>query len=204
MVSRFAWPRIGIDYEFWPEEIRTHLSYVQALQTDVYAENVERVLGETLVNAVGAERADELFSEMVRGAWTRHKGEILHDTAWDALGYTFSPMVLQRQLRGKVYDSFSGRNYDAMRMQTPLLTKYYVDYGCWWFAVGLLFAAILGVTLKSDRWKIIGLYVLTGGCMVVWYTMRGAGQMDYKKTIVIGLLWSLWMLCTRIQSLEKE
>lgn len=223
MVSRFAWPRIGLDYAFWPGEIRANLSYDRALQSDIYAENVERVLGPSVVNAVGAERADELFAEMARGAWERHRGEILHDTAWDALGYVFSPIVLERQLSGKVYDSYSGRNYDAMRMQAPVLTKYYVDYGCWWFAVGLLLAAFYGMVRavvgfvtkhtalqeqesvgKSVRWKVIGLYLLSGCCMVAWYTLRGAGRMDYKKTIAVGLLWSLWMLCTCIQSLTEE
>lgn len=231
LASRFAWPRVGMDYDFWPEEVREHLSRQQAMQTDFYADNMELVLGRTLEDALGEERAKEMFAEIARGAWQRHKSEIIHDTAWDALGYTFSPIVLQRQLTGKVYDSYSGRNYDFMRVKTPLLTKYYLDYGCWWFAVGLGMTAVLylmeglrnyvtrrrGIQEVGHATRLkygcttscvvtVIMCFLTSGSMIVWYTMRGAGMMDYKKTTAVGLLWLWWMLtvCIRSLSVLKE
>ena len=36
--------------------------------------------------------------------------------------------------------------------------------------------------------------VLLGLFFVGYYTMQGAGQMDYKKTIFVSLLWTAWMM----------
>lgn len=221
LASRFAWSHISEDYAFLPEKVREHLTEQDARQTDISPENMETVLGRTLEDALGEKEAGKAFTEMARGAWQRHKREILHDTVWDALGYTFSPMVLQRQLSGKVYDSYSGRNYDSMRAETPLLTKYYLDYGCWWFAVGLVLAAVLSLCevmmrlfpggnqkcvrrekgLNAGTIPTVCMYVFVSGLMIMWYTMRGAGMLDYKNTIAVGILWSLWMVATCIKCL---
>ena len=155
--------------------------------------------------------------------WSRHKGEIIHDVIADAGAYTLAPIVLQRQLSGKFYDSYSGSNYDAMRQHTPFLTKYYLDYGCWWFTAALLMvllrkaAAVCGslfgkkresVGMKKSVWAVAFMCLLTSLCMVLGYTMRGAGMMDYKKTITVGLLWMAWMLkncagCLRYVAVEE-
>lgn len=228
IASRFAWPRIWQGCDLWPDEIWEYFSEEQAKRTDYYADYVETLLGKTLVDAVGKERADEWFTEIARASWWRYKVNIVHDTAWDVLGYTFSPLVVPRQLTGKVYDSYTGRNYDAFRMETPLLAKYYLNYGCWWFAFGLVLAMGLSCVLAMQY--VIGhirrrrgeskqcskmtagtkviptvlVYALTAGVMVAFYTLRGAGMMDYKKTFVVGILWILWMLVMCTESLTTE
>lgn len=221
LASRFAWPRIAEDYAFWPEEVRMHLTEQDARQADLSPKNMESVLGSTLEDALGEKEAKKVYAKMARGAWQRHRGDILHDTAWDILGYTFSPIVLQRQLTGKVYASYSGRNYDSMRAEAPLLTKYYLDYSCWWFVTGLLFTVVLSLLEavncmvshrnipKANRTKVPDkgvaasrcMYLFVAGMMVIWYTMRGAGMMDYKNTITVGILWCAWMLAVCVKGL---
>lgn len=221
MASRFAWPHVRQDYEYWPEEVKEYIPWEKAVQLDYYADNMYRILARTLEETVGEEVADELLREIAEIAWQRHGKQLLHDTAWDVVGYTFAPVVLQRQLSGKAYDSYSGRNYDIMRGRTPQLTEYYLNYGCWWFAVGLGIAVLiqLGVFVKRvyELWKrkqhiswnigkiMSGIIVLsTSVGMVLWYSLRGAGMMDYKKTITVGLLWLLGMLYSSIRSLRIQ
>lgn len=221
LAGRCAWPFLSEDYEYWPAEVKEHLSANEAFRADFYADEMGRIAGATLENTVGEERARELFLEMAQGAWERHKDKILHRTAWDALGYAFSPMVVQRQLTGKVYDSYSGRNYDIMRARSPLLTKYYLNYGCWWFAAGLGLAAVMwlvraaefiGRLFHAKKWIalpqgsiLIPVFcLLTGGALTAAYTLRGAGMMDYKKTIAIGLLWIWWMLTESAAGLRQN
>ena len=223
LASRCAWPHMAEDYGYLPQEVRECLSDQEAFQVDYYADNVQRILWEKTKEQLGAAGAQKALFAVAAGAWSRHKGEIIHDVIADAGAYTLAPIVLQRQLSGKFYDSYSGSNYDAMRQHTPFLTKYYLDYGCWWFTAALLMvllrkaAAVCGslfgkkresVGMKKSVWAVAFMCLLTSLCMVLGYTMRGAGMMDYKKTITVGLLWMAWMLkncagCLRYVAVEE-
>ncbi len=212
MASRCIWPYVNQDYEFWPEEVKAQISWSEAKQIDYYADNTERILGRILEEALGMERTEELLGVIAKQAWQAHRNAIVHDAAWDVVGYTFSPLVVQRQLTGKAYDSYSGRNYDIMRMNTPQLAEYFLNYSCWWFAVGLGVAVLaqLAVLIREKRsfWNVekvivfIG-WILTVLGMVLYYTMRGAGRMDYKKGIAITLLWIVWMLAVNLRGVRK-
>lgn len=221
MVSRLAWPYAGTDYEFWPGEVKAQFTFEEARQIDYYADHMDRILGRTLEEALGKERAEELFGEIAEIAWQNHKNEILHRTVWDAMGYTVSPLVLQRQFTGKIYDSYSGRNYDIMRSKTPFLTKYYMDYSCMWFGAGLVLTAVLegvrlaaGLTEKAERrkrlqklcrWLLTAVCcVFSSGVLVLVYTLRGAGMMDYKKSIAVTLLWICWMLSSYLRGMREQ
>jgi len=212
MASRCGWPYANKDYEEWPEEIKAYFSHEEAMQIAFYADHVERMLGRTLEAQVGEVRAEKLLGEMALIGWQRHKNAILHDTAWDVVGYTFSPLVVQRQLTGKAYDSYSGRNYDVMRQQAPQLSEYYLNFGSFWFGTGLILAAFLWLVHwcgeKCSFWKPGGVLVLFGWMVtvagiVVWYSLQGAGMMDYKKSLGVILLWLVWMLIAGYKACEK-
>lgn len=213
MASRCAWPNFSKDYESWPEEIKAYVTRAEVVHVDYYADNVERLLGRSLEEAVGVERTEELLWEIAKVGWQRHRNAILHDAAWDVVGYTFSPLVVQRQFTGKAYDSYSGRNYDIMRMNTPQLTEAYFDYGCRWFAAALAVAALLWTvvllrekgTLWNRKWAValVG-WILTAAGIAFYYTMRGAGMMDYKKSVAVTLLWIVWMLAAAAKESINE
>lgn len=203
LASRCVWRYVHVDYEYWPEDARAQFTPETARIADLYADNVERIVGRTLEKTLGVERTREVLGDIAKHAWTYHKQNIVHDAAWDVVGYTFAPPVVQRQFTGKAYDSYSGANYDAMRMQSPVLTEKFFNYGCWWFVTGLIVAGVLQVMVlfraKAGFWNVekgtalLG-WMLTVPAIVLYYTLQGAGMMDYKKTIVVILLWLIWML----------
>ena len=42
---------------------------------------------------------------------------------------------------------------------------------------------------RSLFWKIAGVCVITVAGMILWYTMRDAGCLDYKNGLLPGSLW---------------
>lgn len=212
MASRCVWPNANKDYEVWPEEVKEYLTWEDALHIDFYADHMERILGRTLEDKVGVEHAEALLGEVASIGWERHRNTVLHDAAWDMAGYIFSPMVVQRQLLGKAYDSYSGRNYDIMRQKAPQLTEYYLNYGSLWFAVGLGLTVLLWLVYWCRRhfaWTMEGVLVLFGWMftilgIVLYYTLQGAGMMDYKKSLGVTLLWLVWMLVAGHRAVESD
>lgn len=129
----------------------------------------------------------------------RHGSVILREVIWDGSGYTLTPMIVPMQLKGKGYDSCTGRNYELMRNHTPQLTQTYVRYGCWWFCCMLVIAVIclLGNHIRGiaftceikNRRSGLMLCLLSFGAIVLFYTLRTAGMMDYKCTIAVNQMW---------------
>lgn len=202
LTGRMAWTNLRRDAEEWPEELENLVEEGILLDSSFYPDNMELLFYPAVEQAVGVERSRELFLEMAEIAWRRHSTMILREMAWDVLGYTASPILLQVQLTGEGYDSSSPRNYELLLYHTPVLSKYYMDYGSWWFCMAVILTILLqGCAAIEDRgrmkagalWQIF-FCLLTAGVLVVWYTMQGAGIMDYKNTIWIDELWLVWTL----------
>lgn len=200
MASRMAWPTIWNDFGAWTEDL-------QEITRDViweasFCPGNMKILQDAIESSVGAEGAEEYDWQIARVGWQNHSYMVIRQIGWDALGYLVSPIIFQLQLEGEAYDSCTGRNYEIMRGNSPLLTRYYVDYGCWWFAcclaLALCLAALQAVGRGGILWKqaviSTGICVVPVGMLVFWYTMRGAGLMDYKYTTAADLLWLCWGL----------
>jgi len=198
MASRFAWSHAIEDYRHWPLEVQKCISPEDVLHIAGYADNVDRVLAEKLEACVGEERAEELLLATAKASFERQTKQNAKEILWDVYGYVFAPWMLQNQLQGGGYESYSGRNYELMGMHTPRLANDYMTYGSCFFVLGLFLATGLQVAVwwkkKDGMGKRILFLVLTGClCPVLYYSLRGAGMMDYKKTICVLLLWILWM-----------
>lgn len=172
------------------------------------------LLLDAIKDAVGQEKAREYYALIARGAWERRLPVIIRQIGWDVLGYTISPVIVQLQLDGEAYDSYTGRNYESMRKATPILTKYYVNYSSWWFVVTLLLSVVGSVIPVINRLQEGERAVVTQAekerhrrnvvsvtvCAIVAFvwvailTLRGAGVMDYKWTIAVNQLWLVWAL----------
>ena len=209
LFSRMVWPTVWNDTRLWPEEV-LDLVQDEIRNVSYKAENMERILRPLVEEGLGQEQATQYFLQMAKASWTVHGSMIVRQIGWDALGYSVTPLILPLQLKGEAYDSYSGRNYELMLSQAPVLTGYYMKYGCWWFGVMLALAAILTVVRavggmsKSEKGgrrfegKPVLLCILAAGVVTAAYTMRGAGMMDYKCTIAVNLLWITWaMKCER-------
>lgn len=203
--SRFAGSCLEDTYGYWPEDLKECLSEEEIRRSCNYAGDVWRVFGRAAQERLGAERSDEVFAQVAAAGYQVYYVRVKHDLMWDLAAYAFSPFFLQLQLDDRGYTSYSGRNYDIMRMKEPELTKFYVDYGSWWFAAGLALTAlwqlVYWVHRKLKKTKVSGprkmvlcsCCIAIGGSMVLWYTLQGAGMMDYKNTVPVVLFWTLWM-----------
>lgn len=195
MASRFAWPTIWYDQENWTEGLREAVGDV-LWEASFYPGNME-LLETALEEQADQETAKEYYRQIAEVGWHNHASMVLRQMGWDVLGYTVTPVILRLQLKGEAYDSYSGRNYEIMRENAPILTQNYVDYACWWFAAAFLLAllnALAGRISDGKRGRRpvgipILLCLLCGGILTAVLTMRGAGLMDYKYTVAVSQLW---------------
>lgn len=200
LASRLAWPSVWNDREYWPEELLS-LTEEQELWRAAYCPgNMEIVLEGIRQRAQGA--PEGFYRQMAETAWQLRRPMIVRQIAWDILGYGAFPLVFGMHMEGRAYDSYTGRNYETMRAHAPVLTKYYVKYGCWWFGCGLMLAFILfmleiaagGAGLRGAAFP-LAVCALTGAAVALLYTMRGAGLMDYRCTVGVNQLWLAGTLC---------
>lgn len=204
LVKRFCWPTIWVDWGGEPETFNLATSNVIWV-TSYYPNNMDVYLKPEL-DAMTPETADSVMRKMVSRAWRIHYPMVVRQIGWDVLGYSVTPVILPLQLEGDAYDSYSGRNYEMMRNGTPVLTKYYVKVSCSWFTVSLALltgAVVLhcigrfSQTRKSAKvWRECLAEVfsflaiaVSAGAVVLFFTMQGAGIMDYKYTVWVNQLW---------------
>ena len=152
MASRFAWPTIWNDLPRYPEELQ-ELTAEVAWEASFAPGNME-LFYVAVESRVGEEAARSYYLQMVKVAWTYHAPMVVRQMGWDMLGYAVSPVVFQKQMAGGAYASYSARNYEVMRSCAPVVTRNYVDYGCWWFGSAVILAALLalaGLVREGDR-----------------------------------------------------
>ncbi len=205
LVCRMAWTCLGETYAYWPEDIKTCMDGEKITACITYADNMARVFGPTVELSVGKERAEELYREVAEAAWQVYCQRVKREILLDAAAYTVSPAALQLQLMGRAYESYSARNYEIMREKLPRLTKYYVNFNSWFFVAGLILTAagqVIYMFLAFSRKNKITMRSIScvfcclflGAGLVGWYTMQGAGIMDYKNGVPVTLLWTAWMI----------
>ena len=199
MVSRLVWPNFGTNYFFWPEEIKAIMTEEEGSDISQYADNVQLVFGPMVETAYGQEEANRLYWYMALRCLKDRTKEILQAIGEDLKAYLCPPLVVKEQLDGAGL-SYSGWNYGKMRSAAPALTKWYVNYGLYVFRVGIVIALAYGVLnlyKRKDRQKQCGTIVLSVSCIIlqaVWYTVSGAGMMDYGNVCVVTMLWysTIW------------
>lgn len=208
--SRFAWQNMWNDLGEWPQEVSQALGE-HTLEISGYADNVRLVMKPAMDEAFGKEEKIGYYLRMAETGWRRHASVIIRQIGWDALGYSVTPLILPLQLQGRAYDAYSGRNYELMMIYTPKLTSRYVRYSCWWFGWMLAVTALLWLvgrfadrrTEKHGELPGVLLCVLALGLIVAWYTMRGAGVMDYKCTVAVNLAWIAAALTVMQRGMEN-
>lgn len=203
LASRFAWPTLWKDFGRYGEEAQI-VPYEVAWNSTFHSGDM-RLFQESLESQAGVEAARKCYLQMAEVAWDYHASMIIRQIGWDVLGYAVTPVIFPLQMAGEAYDSYTGRNYEVMRENAPVLTRHYVDYGCWWFVWMLVLSFILafcralcrrdkrscGEGRKCRRKTMItaGVCCLASGVLTAVLTMRGAGRMDYRETIAVYELW---------------
>ncbi len=201
MASRFAWPTIWNDRVYWTEDLRQIATDDVLWEIAYYPHNMEK-LQARLEERAGKDGAKAYYLQIAKTGWEIHSSMVIRQIGWDVLGYMITPPVFQQQLMGNAYDSYTGRNYEVMRDHKPMLTRYYVDYACWWF--GWMLVLVFGLTAirmflkRTPGWRkrmisLICCLIFSGVCSAI-LAMRGAGIMDYRLTIAVNELWLIWAL----------
>lgn len=142
-LSRWGWPYFQDNYEVIPPPLHEDIGLVTAREVSAYADGVERVLIPKLEEQYGAEETTALLWELTGICLRENLKKDVKNVIWDLAAYHAAPPILEMQLRGRAYESFSGINYEQMKNRAPVLTRYYVTYGGrWWWMMPALAAAI--------------------------------------------------------------
>ncbi len=203
LVKRVCWPTIWEDSGRMPDRLWEAVEDV-LWESHYYPGNMDSIFKPAVEAAMDAEEAKPLLVELAVSSWDAHYPMVIRQIGWDVLGYFAAPLILQLQLAGDAYESYSGRNYAVMRSRSPVLTRHYVDYGCWWFGATVCLTVVLlaarlaaGEKPYGGREARLFLTALLGaGACVFRYTVQSAGIMDYKRTVLVYELWLLWSLRT--------
>lgn len=201
-LSRTGWPGFESDYEVFPQQLHEDIGPVIARDVSAYADGVERVLISRLEELYGEEKTTAVLWELAGICLRVNLVTDLKNIVWDIAAYHATPPILSMQLRGRAYEAYSGNNYEQMKSEAPLLTRYYVTYsGRWWWMM-LALAAGIWLCGPSRRGNGRGqahvvrsfvrywLPVLVGvEWMILSQVFRGSGIMDYKKTLWVTVLW---------------
>ena len=205
--QRIAWTTLYDNYARLPKTTRKMLPY------SLYAESCYEVVGieermyPFLVEKQGKEKADLALAELRKAALQNEWKRIAKDVTWDLAGNTLSPVVVNLQLGGRAYESYTGRNVREILLPAPRLGRCYLYYGCWWFAIACVMQLLVSgfryaVSLRSakrdkkavrenrGRLVLLGLPALY---LIGFQTAMGAGMMDYKSTLYVLCLWLIWM-----------
>ncbi len=198
--SRLAWPTVWLDRGGWSEELQEIAEDVSR-QAGFNPENM-KLLCQRIKETTDEDTAREYYLQIAGHAWEMHSDMVVRQIGWDVLGYVAAPVIVPLQLTGDAYDSFTGRNYEVMGEHAPMLTSFYVKYGCWWFSCCMILSfclAAAGLFQKQGRqlaarcFKRCAAAALTCGfaaaVLAVLLAMRGAGLMDYKSATAIHELW---------------
>lgn len=195
MVSRLVWPNFGTNYFFWPEEIKEIMTEEDGQVISQYADNVQLIFGPLVQGAYGRKEADSLYWYMAIRCLNDRTKETLQALFEDLKAYLCPQWVVKEQLDGAGL-SYSGWNYGQMRTGAPMLTKWYVNYGLFVFrveiAISILYGSIKLFCRKRGekrRRSVTALFLFCIILQAVWYTMSGAGMMDYGNVCVVTILW---------------
>ena len=202
MASRMTWPTVWEDSSGWSQELLELLPWEMRWEISYTPGNMERILQPTLETAVGKEKAQEYYREMAVRSFCLRKTRIVRQIGADAVIYAAPQAVLQKQLKGRGYNSYSGRNYEIMAMEHPVLTKRYVNYSCWWFMVALGITVLFLAALKAAGRKLfqkgivslLAAYIVPLGGILAYYVMLGSGIADYKCTLTASTMWTVLAL----------
>lgn len=145
-----------------------------------------------ILEQYGRQRGTELFWEISVACLRLEWPYLVKQCVGDFLGNIFLPSWYQRQLEGRWYGSFLGRNYELFLMNTPklsFLTAWYCMLG---YPFCCFFVLVLFFVRKRTHGK-SGFYgvILFALLCALLATLRGAGMLDGKETLVANQLLSI-------------
>lgn len=208
MFRRTAWSSLTKYFMDWPEDVQEAAAGEALNETIEHPEKMITLLQPTIEASLGEKVAGERYRDISLHVWKKNYYQIVYEVAWDACGNLFPAITVQELLDGRGYSSYCARNYETMRQECPLLTKYYMQYTAWWFVTGVIITAgmqLLGLFKRHKRSFFPAIVcILSAGIMAIWYTLSGAGVWDYKNGLFAGILCVIWMILMTAKGVEEE
>ncbi len=207
--ERMVWTTLYKSYDKLPEESWNLIDYSDVSNSSYETGGMRNILVPALIKDVGEEKTAFVLAQLRTLSWDHEKRQVVKEVIWDVAGYTASPIVLQLQLEGRAYDSCSGINYRELLLPNARVGKLYTNYSCWWFTMALILGLLICVErLFKKQMKIYGCefwtVVVAMGGMIFWYTMDGAGKMDYKNTLFVLCVWLLAVSGLAMNAVNEE
>ena len=205
LTQRISWTSVLADYGDWPGQIIDNVDWDIMISAAQYADGMDRFFFPAVEQLVAdqiitRQQVREAYFTMMADALRWHGPAVIKELLWDVVGYGVSPVSLQSFLEGRGYDTYSSTNYDIFLERTPGLSELYMNYGSWCFAMTAVLTAVLqvlrlwsqGADENKKSAKLSLSCLIMAGAMILWYTMRGAGMLDYKNTALVTQLWMVW------------
>ena len=209
LTERITWTTLYKSYKRMPDERKLVIDHDEFSNSTYEVLGIRSILLPVLVEDLGEDEAIGILKELKSLSWQYEKKQIVKEIIWDVAGYTVSPLILPLQLEGRAYESYSGMNYRELLEPNPKIGKIYTEYGCWWFGIALMASGLscaenfIKRKCKMNSAKLLTIAGAELG-IVVWYTMDGAGKMDYKNTLYILCIWLICMSGAAMKALSEE
>ncbi|MBR6303460.1 MAG: hypothetical protein IKR35_06380, partial [Lachnospiraceae bacterium] len=188
-----------------------------------HRESIKTVAEPLIEETLGIKEAKKLYLESVKFQWDNYRSNLIEGTATDFAAYTAAPIFTRILLEKTEYISYTPRNYDSFTRNSPVLSKYYMDYSLFWFEAALMMGAVLWILkgfrvyrerkeakgesieaeVSSKRFKnvpglgAIILAVATGLFISLVATFNGSYAFDYKKAGFCTALWIMFIIFGR-------
>lgn len=208
LFERMAWKSRFSRESTWLLELTAVVDEDVMIKTSQHQENVKLLFEPALEEAVGEEKALELIRFTNDVVWNYDRKEFLHDLLIDSAGYVCPQVMITQFLEKTSYDTYTSRNYDVFKRNTPIVAKYYVDYSYLWNIVALIIVAVILVirvitkTIKNtaDARMNAKAFVAVGvTCLaiVARNVMQGSGVYDYKDAGSAIVFWfmAVFVIC---------
>lgn len=195
--DRFAWSSLDEIFQRCPDAVQEAVPAPVIRETKSYADNINRVLVPALTKQYGVHRVDQILWALAKTGLLENTKGNLGEILWDFCGNVLAPAVVGLELAGYGYASYTAAHYDALLREGARFGAFFWEYGVRFFVVVWCLCVFVWLSGKKQKATLQGgVRLFLPVFLVGFHTLRGAGMMDYQKTIFVVCLWFLWMLQT--------
>ena len=213
LLSRVVWPKFAQLCNFWDGEVTGRWTNAELMNISTYPEKVIYEFGPQMDKQLGYEGANQVYRDMIQKTLTIDTKYVATAILKDGGAYICPPLTMHLQLHG-VGSSYTGWNYGRMKDYSPLLTEIYVEISL----TGWMYLMVVSVVLYilsafPKEWKAkevreavrksMVICLIAGLTTNVYYVITNGHMQDYKKMLVISVLWAFAMIAVLNQTEER-
>lgn len=212
LLDRVVWPNMSENYDLFAEEIKSSISFDEALCFDEHNNNVMYYMAPLLEERVGRDRAEKMYKDMAMTVFKNHPIKVICDIIEDFAGFVFTPTVAFVSNVGGIKTNYEW-NITCCSSATPKLTKLYSMF--FNFVIGILVIPIAILLCIKNRnrtiikrfLKIIYPYFYMTILIGLWFAI-GDGAPPNDRYMLIGYVtwtsFAIGMLKVYLEIRESE